>query len=180
MKILFFSDIHGIVTNLEYIKELDVNEKFDKIIVLGDLYYMGFNHVNLNEFDNYKVKDFLMSFGDRLSCVRGNCDSDLDVKVSDFPIEDVISLVEVDDLNIYCTHGHYYSYSNRDSFNKKGILIYGHEHIPYIKKEDDVIFICVGSISLPRGNSDCTYAIFENKRIIIYDIEGNVVDGIDC
>ena len=41
IKILFFSDIHGIDENLELIKKLDEQEKFDKIVVLGDLYYPG-------------------------------------------------------------------------------------------------------------------------------------------
>ena len=42
MKILFISDIHGKITNLKYIDDLIIKENFDKIVVLGDLYYSGF------------------------------------------------------------------------------------------------------------------------------------------
>ena len=41
MKFLLFSDIHGIIDNLDKIKVLDEKNDFDKVIVLGDLYYTG-------------------------------------------------------------------------------------------------------------------------------------------
>ncbi len=174
MKILFFSDIHGLVTNLDYIRDLDKKEMFDKVVVLGDLYYMGFNHIDLDEYDNFAVKEFLMSFGDRLLCVQGNCDSLIDVTVSDFEIVEDITSVKVGDIDIYCTHGHYYSYSK--GFDESGVLIYGHEHIPYIKESDGNKFICVGSISLPRGGSKPSYAIYLDKKISLYDIENNLIE----
>ena len=72
-----------------------------------------------------------------------------------------------------------YSINKRDKFNKKGILIYGHHHTPYIEKIDDIIYICVGSILLPRNNSKPSYAIYENKKIAIYSIEKKLIDNID-
>ena len=47
-----------------------------------------------------------------------------------------------------------------------------------IKQDDKMIFINVGSISLPK-NDVATYAIYENKQFIIYDIIGNIVDSIN-
>ena len=41
MKILFISVIHGIKTNLPKIKERFEELKCDKLVVLGDLYYIG-------------------------------------------------------------------------------------------------------------------------------------------
>ena len=43
MRILFISDIHGITTNLDKIKDIYNKGNFDKMVVLGDLYYAGFN-----------------------------------------------------------------------------------------------------------------------------------------
>lgn len=60
-----------------------------------------------------------------------------------------------------------------------GILVYGHEHIPYIKKNENMIYVNVGSISLPKNNSNPTYAIYKNKNITIYDIYENIIDSID-
>src|SRR5574344_2063744 len=178
MKILFISDIHGVTNNLSYIKELDNKSHFDKIVVLGDLYYAGPTYNREFEIDSLKVKDFLMSYQDRIIGLKGNCDSDVDIKATDFPICDNLALIHTDDLDLYCTHGDTYSMSkNRKFVGKHGVLIYGHEHIPYIKQEDDMTYVCVGSISVPKMGKP-TYAIYEDKEITIYTIDNEVVDKI--
>ena len=108
--------------------------------------------------------------------MRGNCDSIVDVMSSEFLIIDGLSLIYTDDLNIYLNHGHIYNKNKNKGFNK-GILVYGHEHIPYIEKKDNMIYINVGSISLPRDGNDPTYMIYENKEFTIYDIYGNIVSN---
>ena len=163
MKILFFSDIHGIVDNLDYLKELDNKKHFDKVICLGDLFYdTSFN----GNVDIMKVDRFLKSFNERLICIKGNCDSNSDFNM----VEDY--LFNVDGIDIYCMHGHKYNERNN------GVVIYGHEHIPYIKKKDNTIFICVGSISLPRRCSECSYCIYENKTFKLMSIYDEVIDEI--
>lgn len=177
MKILFFSDIHGIDTNLNCIKELDKKEKFDKIVVLGDLYYSGPNSENTNS-NPMKVKQFLDTFNERLICLKGNCDSDVDIKASDFPICNNLALLYVDGLDIYCSHGNEYSLDKSSKFNRKGILVYGHDHFPSITKKENMIFINVGSISIPRNGINASYCIYEDKRFIIYGISGDIIEQI--
>lgn len=179
MKILFFSDIHGITTNLQKLKELDNKEKFDKIVCLGDLYYSGPNHANSSCLNSKEVLDFLTGFKDRLIVLRGNCDSDVDIKASDFPICDNLSLIYVDNLSIYLTHGNTYNIDNKRKFNHKGVLIYGHKHYPFIKKEDGIVFINVGSISLPRNGSKASYCIYQNSTFSIYDILGKKINSVN-
>lgn len=178
MKILFFSDIHGIKQNLHIIKEVIEENDFDKIVVLGDLYYAGPNYEGLFDINSKDVKDFLMNYKDKIIAVRGNCDSDVDIKSSDFIINDGIAMINTDGIDIYCTHGDRYSYNKQGQIDLKGVLVYGHEHIPYIKKENELIYICVGSISLPRNNSMPSYMIYENQLFTIYDIKGNEIEKI--
>ena len=52
MKILFISDIHGSTKNLDKIENIIKKENFDKIVVLGDLYYQGHNF-SYNVYTNY-------------------------------------------------------------------------------------------------------------------------------
>ena len=177
MKLLIFSDIHGITNNLNVI-EHEMNNNVDKLVCLGDLYYSGPTYDKIYAVDSKKVHEFLSKYQDKLICMKGNCDSLVDIKASDFPISDGVSLVCVDGLDIYLTHGNEYSYDKNRKFNRKGILIYGHEHTPYIKQEGDMIYVNVGSISLPR-NDVATYAIYENKNITIYDINQNIIDSIN-
>lgn len=177
MKLLFISDIHGIPDNLEMIEQKLETEKIDKLVCLGDLYYSGPTYQN--PVNSKEVFDFLIKYQKKLICMKGNCDSLVDIKASDFPISDGVSLINTDDLDIYITHGNEYSFDKNRKFNRKGILVYGHEHIPYIKKEKEMTYINVGSISLPRKNNNATYAIYNNKNITIYDIYDNIIDTVD-
>jgi len=176
MKILFFSDIHGISDNLNYIKELDKKENFNKIVVLGDLYYAGPTYDNSKQIKSMEVKDFLMDYQERLICMQGNCDSAVDIKASDFPICSTISLICIDGLDIYLTHGNEYSIEKDIKFQRKGILVYGHEHYPFIEKKKDMTFINVGSISLPKKESEASYCIYSDKTFTIYGISGSILE----
>lgn len=178
MKILFISDIHGVYTNLDAIENVINNQNIELLVVLGDLYYSGFNMVSSTVVDNFVVRGFLEKYSDILICMKGNCDSDVDIAKSNFPIMSDISMIYVDNKCIYLSHGDKYSYEKRDKFNNKGILMYGHYHIPSIKKDNNMIYINVGSISLPRDNSPYSYCIYENNKFTLYDIEGNIIDSI--
>ncbi len=168
MKLLFISDIHGITKNLGCIDNIIINKNIDKLIVLGDLYS--------NYSDNLEVNQFLLKFKDKLICVKGNCDSNINIE--GIEMVSTIKKIEIDSINIYITHGDRYNYENNNLL-KNSILVYGHKHYPFIKKKDDITYICVGSISLPRNNSDPTYMIYENNKFIIYNIDGDVIDGIE-
>ena len=84
MKILFISDIHGIKTNLPKIKEKFETLNCDKLVVLGDLYYIGPRNKMIEGYDIDYVKEFLESFKDKLICIKGNCDSEVDEMISEF------------------------------------------------------------------------------------------------
>ena len=178
MKILFISDIHGIAINMKKIEKVIESKQIDKLVVLGDLYYAGPTYNKKFEVNSMYVKDILTKYSDKIICLRGNCDSDVDIKASDFPICNNLSLICVDGLDIYLTHGNEYNIEKNRKFNRKGILVYGHEHIPYIKKDKEMIYINVGSISLPKDDNKPTYMIYDNKKFTIYDIENNKLDCI--
>lgn len=179
MKILFISDIHGININLKKIEKVIEKEKIDKLVVLGDLYYAGPTYNQKYEVNSMNVKDTLTKYSDKIICLKSNCDSDVDIKASDFPICNNLALICVDGLDIYLTHGNEYNLEKNRKFNRKGILVYGHEHIPYIKKEKDMVYINVGSISIPKENNNPTYMMYENRKFTIYDIEENIFDSIE-
>lgn len=179
MKLMFISDIHGIKTNLDLIKERFKSLGCDKLIVLGDLFYAGQGSKDLSDYDSPYVMEFLKEYIGKMICMRGNCDAEIDIKCCDFPICSDISLIYVDGLELYLTHGHIYNRENRKKFNNEGILISGHEHIPEIVEEDGMIFINPGSISYPRDGGVATYMIYENKKFTIYDVTGKIVKEFD-
>ena len=172
MKILFISDIHGITKNLDKIRVLENNNNYDKIVNLGDSYYCGLSIQGTLEVNPSAVKAFLTGIKDKLICLRGNCDADVDIEKSQFPMYESI-LLNVDGLDLHCTHGHIHNINKNTNLPESTILIYGHHHIPYIKEEQNSTYICVGSVSLPRDEYGATYTIYENKIITIYSLIDN-------
>ena len=172
MKIMFISDIHGISSNLDKIKERYIELNCEKLVVLGDIYYIGPRNEMKEDYNIPEVKDFLNSF-DNIIWVKGNCDSEIDEMVNDFPMIDRLGLIEIDNIDMYITHGHIYNEENWKL--KKSILIYGHYHIPFIKEKDDILFINPGSISLPKEDNKPSYLIYENRKFTIYDIYDNII-----
>lgn len=173
MKIMFISDIHGINTNLKKIEKKYAELKCDKLVVLGDLYYIGPRNKMQEDYNIPAVEEFLNSFKDNLICIKGNCDSEVDKMISSFPIINELGLISVDNNDIYLTHGHIYNETNWEKENS--ILVYGHFHRPFIKEVDNKLFINPGSISLPKGENNPTYLIYDNNNFTIYDFEDKVI-----
>ena len=165
MKLLILSDIHGISKNIEILENKLVLKDFNYIILLGDI----FRSYYATEKDREKILKFINRYKSKLIVVKGNCDSYDDLLEIPVPVDDV-SYLFIDNIYFYFTHGNKYNYYNNDTFSN-GVLIYGHEHIPYIKEANDMLYVNVGSLSLPRSDDGKTFAVYENKTIKIYNLE---------
>ena len=173
MKIFVASDIHGSAYYCKKMISCIEKEKPDKIIFLGDILYHGPRNDLPYEYNPKEVIKLLNSLDYSIVSVRGNCDSEVDLMVSKFPIINELSLISLDNLDIYLTHGHIY---NENNWNKENsILIYGHLHIPFIKEKNNSLFINPGSISLPKENNKPSYLIYDNKKFTIFDINDNII-----
>lgn len=180
MKLFICSDIHGIVKNLDKLKNAIETENADKVVVLGDLYYAGPTYTGDAEVASFKVHEYLQSIRDNLVGVKGNCDSPVDLKASDFPIHEGLFTMEVNGVELSFAHGNEHSMKRNAKVPAGCNLIYGHEHIPYIEKQDGTTFVCVGSVSLPKENNPPTYAVFENTLLQIKSlIDGKVLKEIN-
>lgn len=178
MRILFISDIHGIITNLEHIKKRFIELNCSKLIILGDLFN---GNPNYNGYDVIKVQKFLNDMSDKIICMRGNCDTDFCISKCLFKVNDELLKIQVDGYDFYLNHGQDYNYNNV-GYIEKGVLIYGHEHKPYIRKKNQILCINPGSISLSRSDFTESYLIYDNGCFIIYDINDNIIDKfcLDC
>ena len=173
MKIMFISDIHGIKNHIDFIKKEFIEEGCDKLVVLGDLYYIGPKNQMIKDYDISYVEKFLESFKDKMICIQGNCDSEVDIEFSNFPIIYGLSRIQTDTKELFITHGHLY---NENHWNRENsILIFGHYHIPFIKEIGNNLFINPGSISLPKDNHKPSYLIFDEKYFIIYDVDKTII-----
>ena len=94
--------------------------------------------------------------------------------ISEFKFEDHI-FDTINGKKVYFTHGHKYNIENipYDDFE---ILIYGHIHQGFIEKKEGFIFANPGSISLPKGMSTNSYLVWDENKLILKDVLGNVID----
>lgn len=173
MKYLVISDIHGSGYYANKINEIYENEKPDKIILLGDLYYHGPRNRLTDGYNPMEVAKILNRYKDIILCTRGNCDAEVDEMISEFKFEESIQL-NIEEKRFFFTHGHKY---NIDNIPKNiDILVYGHFHTGYIKEKDGILCINAGSISLPKNNTPNSYLIIDNNKIILKDVENNIID----
>ena len=107
----------------------------------------------------------------KLLCVRGNCDTEVDQMVLDFPVLADYAVIPFEDKLIYATHGHIYNENNLPPICDGDILLNGHTHVPKCTEHDNYIYMNPGSVSIPKENSKHSYMIFENGEFLWKDIE---------
>ena len=175
MKMLIASDLHG---SSKCIKELWMRsdiEKPDRIILLGDLLYHGARNDLPEEYDTKLAIDLLNSKSDEITCVHGNCDSEVDEMVLDFIITAPHMILSDSGLNIFATHGHLYNTGHLPPMMSIDVLLHGHTHVPAFEKiGDNKYYINPGSVSIPKGGSDNSYMMYENRVFTWKTLDGDV------
>ena len=171
MKWMIASDIHGSAKYCRMLLEAQRREKPDKTVLLGDLLYHGPRN-DLPE--EYSPKDVLAMLNEKKNyiCVRGNCDTEVDQMVLDFPILADYLVLADGAQTVYVTHGHHYSEDSPLPLSEGEILLCGHTHVPALRKHEGYIYMNPGSVSIPKEGSWHGYMIWENGCFIWKDLEG--------
>ena len=179
MKLLIASDIHGDIDCLEAtLKEFN-NRGCDRLLLLGDLLYHGPRNDLPVGYAPKKVIERLNGMKERILAVRGNCDTEVDQMVLDFPILADYALLHLDGVTVFATHGHIYNAENPPALFKGEILLHGHTHLMGIEQlGGGIIRINPGSVSLPKGGNPKTFAIYENGEFSIFDFNGNEIANL--
>lgn len=179
LKLMFASDLHGSLYYCEKMKELYIKENANKLILLGDLLYHGPRNDLPKDYNPKGVIQLLNELKKNILCVRGNCDSEVDQMVLEFPILADYMIMYLSNRMIFVTHGHIYNEQNLPQFNAGDIIIHGHTHIQAIETQKDYIYINPGSISLPKQNNTNSYMVYENNTFTIKDFNQNVLKTLN-
>ncbi len=86
MKVLFVSDIHGSLFYANQVIEVFKKESCDYIVSLGDLLYHGPRNPLPKDYNPQAVASLLNEYKEKIISVKGNCDSEVDQMILDFPI----------------------------------------------------------------------------------------------
>ena len=134
MKILIASDIHGSAWYCRRLLDRYREEKPDKLLLLGDILYHGPRNDLPREYAPKEVLAMLNAVKEEILCVRGNCDTEVDQMVLEFPIMADYCILYVGGRMIFATHGHQYNMANPPMLKQGDILLHGHTHVPVMKK----------------------------------------------
>ncbi len=175
MKIMVASDIHGSAYYGEKMMEAFAKEGADKLLLLGDLLYHGPRNDFPREYAPREVIVMLNTIKNRILAVRGNCDSEVDQMVLEFPIMADYCLLQLGRHTIVATHGHVYNATTPPPLQKRDLLLHGHTHVPtWHSFGDNNLCLNPGTISLPKHNSVNGYMIMEEDLFQWKDIGGGI------
>jgi putative phosphoesterase len=173
MKIMIASDIHGSAYYCNKMLEAYKREKADKLLLLGDVLYHGPRNDLPREYEPKRVIEMLNQVKEEILCVRGNCDTEVDQMVLEFPVLAEYCILYWEDRMVFATHGHKFNPSNLPMLKKGDILLNGHTHIPAFEKQDEIYYVNPGSVSIPKEGSAHGYIILENN-FTFKSLEGEV------
>lgn len=172
MKYLIASDIHGSALFCGKMLEFAEKMKADRIILLGDLLYHGPRNHLPDGYDPKAVIAQLNACKEKLICVRGNCDAEVDQMVLDFPIMADYMILPAGNRLIYATHGHTINMKSMIPMGKIDILLHGHTHIPAWEEFDDgKLYLNPGSTSLPKESSPHSCMTFDGHTFKWYNLD---------
>ena len=177
MKLLIASDIHGDIECCKATIEAAKAHNVKKIVLLGDILYHGPRNDLPRDYAPKAVISALNEIGDKLICVRGNCDTEVDQMVLNFPILSTTAMIYDGerDLTMCLSHGHVYNPDNLPPMSEGDVFLYGHTHVTKAENRGGVLCLNPGSVTLPKENNPKTYAIYEGGTFTVYDFEGNEV-----
>lgn len=167
MKLMVASDIHGSSYYCEKMLELFKKEGADKLLLLGDLLYHGARNALPRDYSTLKTAELLNGVKENILCIKGNCDSEVDTLVLEFPVEADFAYFTVAGRNAIAAHGH----KTPARLQKNDLLFNGHFHVPAYEEREDCVYINCGSVSIPKENSPHSCLIVTDHELIWKDIE---------
>lgn len=179
VKLFFVSDIHGSAYYLKKALQRFNEDGADYIVILGDELYHGARNPLPRDYNPKEVTALLNEYSSRIIAVRGNCDSEIDSVVLDFPMMSDYSVLFYNGRRLFLTHGHIYNEENMPKLKSGDAMLYGHTHVPRAEKVGDVFLINPGSITFPKENYPNSYGILKDNIFEIKNLDGKPFKRIE-
>lgn len=176
MKWMIASDLHGSAYYCRKMLEAFEREGADRLFLLGDLLYHGPRNDLPREYAPKEVIPLLNGKKEKLLCVRGNCDAEVDQMVLEFPVLADYAVLPVGRRLIYATHGHIYHVKNLPPLAPGDVLLHGHTHVPaWTEFGQGNLYLNPGSVSIPKENSPHSYMTLERNTMQWKELESSAV-----
>ncbi len=161
MKLVIASDIHGSAFWCRKLLEVVEQEQPDTLVLLGDILYHGPRNDLPREYAPKQVIPMLSEYRDKILCVRGNCEAEVDQMVLPFPCMADYAMLHGDGCKMYLTHGHLHNPDNLPPLTAGTVFLSGHTHVKLDAYRNGVRCLNPGSVSIPKdGSHSCM--VFDN------------------
>lgn len=164
MRLLIGSDIHGRVGPARKLGALILSYRPDRVLLLGDYLYAGCRNALAPDYSPSEVAKILNKFSSKIVGVKGDCDSRADQSVLHFQMMEDFRILDLGGHRVDLIHGDLLT-SDIIDVERGDILMFGHTHVPVLKREDGVIYFNPGSIAYPKAGSPASFGIFERERL---------------
>lgn len=171
MVLMIASDLHGSAYWTKRLLDAFRRERAERLLLLGDLLDGGAADPSADG-NIPGAAEQLNAVADRIIAVRGNCDSDADQMLLDFPMMSDHLLLEVNGLHLYVTHGHLWNEGSKREMKRASVIVYGHTHIPECGRHEAWLSVNPGSAALPRAGSARSYVILRDRTFIWKSLDG--------
>ena len=174
MKWIIASDLHGNAGACTQLLRRFDEEGADKLILLGDLLYHGPRNPLPDGYAPADVATQLAPYSDRIFCVRGNCDSEVDQAVLSFPMLEGSGILYDRKRLFYLYHGH----QNLEALPMPNVdvLVQGHTHVAVLDTHSRPVRLNPGSVGIPKDGTRGTYALLSEDTLSICDlVDGHVL-----
>ena len=181
MKYLVISDIHGDIKSLKQALLIgEQNEVRNAVLCLGDILYHGPRNDVPSDYAPKKVMEVLNGMKEKLICVQGNCDSEVDQMVLNFPILNEVNQFYLGNRKVLMCHGHVMDDKYFAALKKGDIFIFGHIHVPRCWNVWRVCYMLnPGSTTIPKKDSVKSVGILDEEHFELIDLFADqVLDSI--
>ena len=178
MKWMIASDIHGSALYCEKMLQAFVREGAQRLLLLGDLLYHGPRNDLPQGYAPKEVIAQLSGVKEKVFCVRGNCEAEVDQMVLPFPVLADYCLLEQGSHLVFATHGHHYNLETPPLLQPGDVLLHGHTHVPAKVHTETFWYLNPGSVSLPKENSPHSYMTVEDGIFVWKNLEGVEYDRL--
>ena len=175
-KIVIASDIHGSAYWCEKLLAFFEGVGAEQLVLVGDLLYHGPRNPLPDGYDTVAVTKMLNAVKDKIVAVRGNCDSEVDQMVLEFPMLADYALLPTDKKTLYISHGHL----PLPPLNEKYAVVSGHTHLAgHEVLECGATYLNDGSVALPKENKPHSCILLTGDTLSWIDLTtGQVFDEL--
>lgn len=177
MRFVIASDLHGSPESLVFLTDRVRELHPDRTVLLGDILYHGPRNPLPTGYGPRDMPTLFLSLMDLapLTCVRGNCDAEVDLMILPFPLASNC-ILDADGLQIYASHGHRIpEFPPMPGFAPGTVFLRGHTHVPRGETIDGYHFWNPGSLTLPKHGCPRSWAVYEDGTFTVFDMQGREV-----